>query len=419
MKAVAVIGAMYGDEGKGLIVDYLARNLTNPIVVRFQGGAQAGHTVADPVTKDEHVFSHFGSGTLAGASTILTSNFVSNPYIFWKEAMELDDKRAAAKDPNRLPPTVYVDRNSPITTPFEVEFNRALEKSRGENAHGSVGIGFGETIERESMGVSLLYKHLYETEKSIIRRMLRVYRYFVEKSKMENLESMVTRLSKKEIVDLIHTYLTTLSFFKDNTFTFDPGKSLSMNSIILEGSQGLKLDMGYGDFPYVTRSRTGLVPAVDFCDSMGINLCEAIYVTRFYTTRHGNGPLKQESNWDDSIAKQFEVMLGHDKTNTKKDYQGKLRVAPFDYAEIKRLIELDVFESMYKGGVSKAMTWLNWLGNFEYIPIVGKEGVWSYSSVSSFIDTVVNGFDYLSFGKTHKTVFKNSRKGGQDACRTD
>ena len=67
MKAYAVIGANYGDEGKGLITDYLCRQVENPLVIRFNGGAQAGHTVTTP-EGIRHIFSHFGSGTLAGAS---------------------------------------------------------------------------------------------------------------------------------------------------------------------------------------------------------------------------------------------------------------------------------------------------------------------------------------------------------------
>ena len=73
----AVIGAQFGDEGKGLVVDYLCSQVENPLVVRFSGGAQAGHTVWH---KDKtHIFSHFGSGSLRGASTYWSSTCLTDP----------------------------------------------------------------------------------------------------------------------------------------------------------------------------------------------------------------------------------------------------------------------------------------------------------------------------------------------------
>ena len=70
----AIIGANYGDEGKGLLTDYYAAKSKHSVVVRFNGGPQAGHTVVTPEGK-RHVFSHYGSGTLAGAQTFLSKHF--------------------------------------------------------------------------------------------------------------------------------------------------------------------------------------------------------------------------------------------------------------------------------------------------------------------------------------------------------
>src|SRR5258708_6994888 len=90
-RATVVIGANYGDEGKGKMVDYLVSQITNEkVVVRFNGGAQAGHTVMLPDGK-RHIFSHFGSGTLANAQTYLAKHFVCNPILFWKEYRQLSE----------------------------------------------------------------------------------------------------------------------------------------------------------------------------------------------------------------------------------------------------------------------------------------------------------------------------------------
>jgi adenylosuccinate synthase len=82
--AYVVIGANYGDEGKGQVVHKLAKQNTNVTVVRYSGGAQAGHTVTTDDGK-RHVFSHIGAGTFAGAKTWLSDEFIVNPVMFLKE----------------------------------------------------------------------------------------------------------------------------------------------------------------------------------------------------------------------------------------------------------------------------------------------------------------------------------------------
>src|SRR6266436_2186871 len=89
MRARAVIGANFGDEGKGLVTDYLCATQGAGMVVRYNGGAQAGHTVVPPDRKYRHVFHHFGSGTMCGVPTFLSQFFVCNPLACMYEANEL------------------------------------------------------------------------------------------------------------------------------------------------------------------------------------------------------------------------------------------------------------------------------------------------------------------------------------------
>ena len=139
MKARAVIGSNYGDEGKGLITDYLCHKYESDIVVRSNGGAQAGHTVETP-KGDRHVFGHFSSGFFNGATTYLSKYFVANPFLFWKEYHILSKYR--------LDNRVLFDPRCIITTPYDMLINQMIEDRRGENKHGSCGVGFGETIQR-------------------------------------------------------------------------------------------------------------------------------------------------------------------------------------------------------------------------------------------------------------------------------
>ena len=79
MTIEAVIGANYGDEGKGLFTEYLCRNRPSPIVVLSNGGSQRGHTVSNHETSIRHVFHHFGSGTLLGVPSVYSKTFLLNP----------------------------------------------------------------------------------------------------------------------------------------------------------------------------------------------------------------------------------------------------------------------------------------------------------------------------------------------------
>ena len=108
-----VIGANFGDEGKGLMTDYFSQK-SNSIVVCSNGGAQRGHTVTTP-TAIRHVFHHFGSGTFNNASTYLSEDFILNPIIF---KQEYDELVKLNHNPN-----VYINQNCMITTPFDMIAN--------------------------------------------------------------------------------------------------------------------------------------------------------------------------------------------------------------------------------------------------------------------------------------------------------
>ena len=135
MKATAVIGANFGDEGKGAVTAHLVGAApATSIVGRFNGGAQAGHTVVTP--RRRHVFHHFGSGTLAGAASFLSRHFIVNPFLWEKERDELGHAE------------LLVDPSAMLTTPFDMLLNQVAERKRGDGRHGSCGIGINETVTR-------------------------------------------------------------------------------------------------------------------------------------------------------------------------------------------------------------------------------------------------------------------------------
>ena len=121
-KRIAVIGLGFGDEGKGMVTDYLCSQSRNPLVIRFSGGHQAGHTVRrDGIS---HTFANFGCGTLQGVPTYWSSGCTVDPVGLLNElkllAYEMGDDVFNVK--------LYVNNECPVTTPYDMLYNRRREK---------------------------------------------------------------------------------------------------------------------------------------------------------------------------------------------------------------------------------------------------------------------------------------------------
>lgn len=135
-----VVDLGFGDAGKGAVVDRLCRaDHTVRAVVRFNGGAQAAHTV---VTADgrQHTFAQFGAGTLRGVPTLLSRFMLVDPLALTAEADHL--RSLGVPDPCAL---LSVDRRARLTTPYHAAASRLREQARGAARHGSCGMGVGET----------------------------------------------------------------------------------------------------------------------------------------------------------------------------------------------------------------------------------------------------------------------------------
>ena len=130
---VAVIGAGFGDEGKGQMVDYFARTGNFSRVVRYNGGSQAGHTVVTPDGR-RHVFSQIGAGAFQEIPTHLSRFFLFNPIYF------MEERRAFQATTGRFP-KVTISSSAEIIIPLDVMGNRQRETERGDARHGSCGHG--------------------------------------------------------------------------------------------------------------------------------------------------------------------------------------------------------------------------------------------------------------------------------------
>ena len=406
-RAIAVIGGGYGDEGKGLMVDYFTynsiSNASSPfpvIVVRSNGGAQAGHTVKTP-GGSRHVFSHFSSGTFNGVPTYLGKRFVVNPILFAKEHKEFVKNF-------KVFPKIYVHPEAVVTTPYEMLINQSLAQSRGSNKHGSCGTGFGETLERERFGISLtvnMLQNLKMTDLSDIFNNIR--RNFIP----TRIDGNKTTKIFNDVVsnsELIESYISNIYYFL-NHVSVEGYFILSEQDLIFENAQGLLLDQNYGYFPFVTRSDTGLKNITEILTDRSLSLpwpeydkcfrhdLTVNYVTRAYTTRHGVGPLAYERSMPNWVV---------DATNKTNEWQDSLRYA---------LLDLDLFHSvtdkdfaLYAPRNAKKQTTITCVDQIKSSMGQAARFVRSGEIIDMHVEAVesyvVPEFNYASYGDTRNKV---------------
>ncbi len=317
--AKAIIGANYGDEGKGLMTDYHGAPAgRDGIVVRFNGGAQAGHTVTTPAGV-RHVFSHIGSGALAGAATYLARHVVCHPALFFKEA----DLLRAAGVPA---PRVFVDDRAPVSTLYDILINQIVERHRGAGRHGSCGMGIGETIERNlDPAFALSIADLHYGAGYLLHRLAAIRDAYVPmrlaKLGIATLDAQSAAWLASD--EALQAYAHAAMQFCRATQLARPDVLADHKHVVFEGAQGLLLDQDRGAFPYVTRSNTGIRNALEVAAEAGIDALDVIYVSRAYLTRHGAGPLANELPGPPYPGIE-------DRTNVPNEFQGTLRYAHLD-----------------------------------------------------------------------------------------
>ncbi len=321
-----VIGANFGDEGKGLMADYFCHQAKSKnedcIVVLSNGGAQRGHTVTDP-NGTQHVFHHFGSGTLAGADTYCISDYILNPMTFVKEWFDL---RQLGYDLNNF--NFYFEDGCRWSTPYDMIVNQIVEAAREENKHGSCGMGIWETIvryEKQQQAYSLFHFDMLPKEAKI--NYLKSIRDGYMRDRLKELGVSSIPLEWYSIVYsdmMIEHFINDVHFMICHTKGASTINLSSYKNIVFENGQGLLLDKDntfYGD--NTTPTSTGwnnIAKTVNrhFDNSDEINM-EVCYVTRTYMTRHGVGRFETECDKSLINAEMF------DETNITNPFQDNLR----------------------------------------------------------------------------------------------
>jgi adenylosuccinate synthase len=337
------LGLGFGDEGKGSFVNYLCTQLRKSLVVRFNGGHQCGHTVVHEGMR--HVFSNFGSGTLAGAPTYWSEYCTVNPRAVLKEGNALREMG--------VKPVLYLDANAMVTTPFDIIKNLRLEDN---NNHGSVGVGFGATIQRNDDHYHLYVRDLLYPKIRDEKLDLLLKHYFKYITPYNNDIMRTIEEFKEACDDLVDRYNIVNGLYDKLDMYW-----------IFEGGQGIMLDMDYGFFPHVTRSNTTSKNAIEIIKKYGLIGKSIItyYVTRAYQTRHGNGPMTN-MGLDTSYIKD-----NPNETNTDDSYQGEFRKTVLDFDLLKYAIDCDKYHNP-RSPSGIVMTCLDQIEDPQKIPITIK-----------------------------------------------
>ena len=352
MNIEAVIGANYGDEGKGLFTSYLCKNREKPIVVLSNGGCQRGHTV-DSLTRNRHVFHHFGSGTLEGAPSIFSHDYLLNPILYVQEFHELLDYGMMIPRSFRAPSCI-------IQLPGDFLINQSLEKHRQKtnSQHGSCGMGIWETIYRNCchrpLKFSAFASMTYDDRK---KYMADEIEWQIEnRLKPENVKIDKELLKIVNSKGFIDHFMKDTDFMAQHSFELPTDHLLEIDyepilkwrplNAIIENAQGLLLDKAYAPKDenghvdvHSTPSMTGLEGAISALSLNSIKPASvtANYVTRTYFTRHGAGPFPEFT----------EGLAYRDLTNVQNDYQGAMRFGEMTEEHAQKLIDRVNADSNY------------------------------------------------------------------------
>lgn len=315
-----VLGALFGDEGKGVTVQWLCKTAMDEgktvAVVRFSGGPQAAHTVRH--NGMEHICSTYGSGVLLGVPTYYVAGSVFDPICAYNEWKVLSGKMDTVPD-------IKLMNYLPCITHYDVEANRKDTKALTD---GTCGKGVWACINRHNSreyfmytySQFLLFKHKDKTFQSVCD--------YYQTERDLDMDELYSNVCKERFFTVFH----------DNRKLAEELKGYDV--VIFEGTQGLLLDAKKGFFPNVTATEVGLDPVMEYITHYEFGVTPEVYlITRTYLTRHGNGYEPRHAlEWD---------LSGKSETNVLNQYQGEFKTGAYERKLVERAVDrhtLDWFD---------------------------------------------------------------------------
>ncbi len=382
-KVFVIIGASYGDEGKGLATDYLASQAAGDkmVTVLTNGGPQRGHTVELPDGR-RHVFKHFGAATLRGAESYFGPMYMVNPMQFAREYAELTGLDRA--------PAAYMHPQCRFTTPYDVLVNQMQQEKRG--SHNSCGYGIWETVLRYRRGEGMAFSAFLAMDREGRAGYLRRLRdgYFRKRCRECGIgPGEVWEVFHEE--GLLQHYLDDCEMMRLVCPVLAEEELGRWDRVLFENAQGLLLDGNReGEEDFTTPSTTGMGRVLPMIErSFKGAEVEVCYVTRSYLTRHGDGPMEDEIG---PGAEQAPAGLGRDLTNPTNRFQGALR-----YGMIKDIGKL-------ADRIGKDFGICAGSRNNDYRPAVMVTHLNEYAGIDTEGLRDLYGRVYLSDGRTNRDV---------------
>ena len=324
MKASIVIGANYGDEGKGTVVARLAKESTNVLNILTNGGSQRGHSI---LTEDGSItFQHFGSGTYHGADSYYGPEYVMNPMQFVKEYTELI----------RKPEHIYRDRRCRWSTPYDVMANLIDEEQRRRKA--SCGMGIWFTIRRCNQTPIMLFDDFMAKPEHWVEYLTSVRSYY---ERLMTIPDSWSDVWKSE--DVVKHFIKDCMAMETLTDVSPLSALTGYEHLIFENGQGLLLSDTGRDTADTTPSDTGITYGLRMARECGITDITAHYVTRPYLTRHGDGDMESEVMHRHTISRDVQP----DRTNEYNEHQGQFRYGGLDINRLWQRIHADAKDVPY------------------------------------------------------------------------
>ena len=280
MPNVAVIGAQWGDEGKGKVVDWLASRAD--IVVRFQGGHNAGHTLV--VGNQTYKLSLLPSGLVRGKLGVIGNGVVVDP-----EALLAEIDKVVAQGLTVTPDTLRVAENAVLILPLHPAIDRAREAARGDKRIGTTGRGIGPAYEDK-----------------VARRAIRLADLAEPQTVADKLDELLLHhntllaglgapvFTKEELLGRLLALAPRLLPFAEPVWQRLDEARRAGRRILFEGAQAVMLDVDHGTYPYVTSSNTVAATAAAGAGIAPAQIGFVLGIAKAYSTRVGSGPFPTE-----------------------------------------------------------------------------------------------------------------------------
>ena len=348
MANVAVIGTQWGDEGKGKIVDWLSERAD--IVVRFQGGHNAGHTLV--IDGTEYKLSILPSGTVrSGKLSIIGNGTVVDPFHLLSEITHLQSQGVQISPVNLL-----LSETATLILPVHAQVDKAREVLRGSGKIGTTGRGIGPAYEDKIARRAIRIADLSDTDvlKKKIEQIVTWHNIFLKASGDEG-------ITASSVFEQLEPIIPEILSYTGRSWEVLGAAHASGKRILFEGAQGVMLDIDHGTYPFVTSSNTVAAQAATGSGTGPSNIHFTLGITKAYTTRVGEGPFPTEDFAEDGQrmgekGREFGTVTGR-----------KRRCGWFDAVMVRQA-------GLMAGITGMALTKLDVLDGFEVLKIcVGYE----------------------------------------------